>query len=390
MTASFAEALEARTQDVLDSLHALRRLLRSVSDDGAGRHRRPQSHGNRRRACSASSRAKTAPPKPSAGRRCARAAAAASRRCPEGVNPRFMLALARVAMQRARERRGAARERQRRVREDGPRRARALAHAAPARGAQALPQRPREGRAAGGRLLHRLQRAQDAAHRAALPRHPRRARRVVPRDGRARRLLRRAPVPHRRSRRLGPHRLPHDRPLRGDRRVARCWRGVRRARSSSARTCCRDARDGDPPAVRPRSVRRLSREPARAPEAAHAPPRREARRAARASRRRGRVRIGDRDPARDTRASNTSSSSSRRWATCATRSSRCRRSSATSTATSSKPPRAPASTTLAGVYHACHRELCSHEARLAVRGRQFPRADRRKHGHPARGRTSSG
>ena len=69
------------------------------------------------------------------------------------------------------------------------------------------------------------------------------------------------------------------------------------------------------------------------------------------------IRILQGDPG----ASNTSSSRSRRWATCATRCSRCPRSSARCTSGILEAAAAAKVDALAGVYHACHRELCSHE-----------------------------
>ena len=137
--------------------------------------------------------------------------------CPEGVNPRFLLAMARVAMARQqdepRERRKKGVENFRLV-ADGAnvlvahaarrRRSRAARPARRRAAAQRLDGQAR--RAPGFRVLHRLQRAQDAAHRAARARHHGRARRHLQRDGRSQPLLRHRPGAHRRHRSLRPRR----------------------------------------------------------------------------------------------------------------------------------------------------------------------------------------
>ena len=117
--------------------------------------------------------------------------------CDYGVNPRFLLAMARLAMTADGEgAAGAAQGRAsrtfRKLGEDVSVLSRLqLSEEALIR----LGQRPSQGtpprdRTAGRGVLHRLQRAQDAAHRAALPRHHGCDRHRLPGDGRADPLLR--------------------------------------------------------------------------------------------------------------------------------------------------------------------------------------------------------
>ena len=98
--------------------------------------------------------------------------------CDYGVNPRFLLDMARVAMAHAKnDARGAAPQRRRRLSQGGARRQADFAHSARRRAARAAGAGRQASAAARPptparfRVLHRLQRAQDAAHRAAGARH---------------------------------------------------------------------------------------------------------------------------------------------------------------------------------------------------------------------------
>ena len=129
--------------------------------------------------------------------------------CDYGVNPRFLLGMARVAMARHEDAPPrAAPCRRRRLPQGRARRQPHLAHATRRRDAGAARSEARQPagarRAAGLRLLHRLQRAQDAAHRAARARHHGHARRHLSGDGRSEPLLRRGADAHRRRRDLRP------------------------------------------------------------------------------------------------------------------------------------------------------------------------------------------
>ena len=97
------------------------------------------------------------------------------------------------------------------------------AHPSPARprpAGAAGPDRCARARAGepGDRLLYRLQRPQDAAYRAPLPRRDGRARGSIRGPRRAELLLRRLPVPRRRSGKIRRSVGAHHRPLRRERR----------------------------------------------------------------------------------------------------------------------------------------------------------------------------
>ena len=134
--------------------------------------------------------------------------------CDYGVNPRFLLGMARVAMARHQaepaERRGAGR---RRLPQGRARRHPHFAHATRRRDAGAARAEGRQPagarRGAGFRLLYRLQRAQDAAHRAARARYHGQARRHLSGAGRSHPLLRRGADAHRRHRHLRQVRREH-------------------------------------------------------------------------------------------------------------------------------------------------------------------------------------
>ena len=164
--------------------------------------------------------------------------------CDYGVNPRFLLTMARLAMLRASkdvsERRKAGVTQFRKVGEDVSVLSRLqLSESDLIR----LGQKPFEGgRArgfAGRGVLHRLQCAQDAAHRAALPRHHGQDRHRLSGDGRPDALLRHRPASRRRCRHAGPLRQQHH-----PQAVAvedRAGAGVvpELRRCSSAKPCCR-------------------------------------------------------------------------------------------------------------------------------------------------------
>ena len=159
--------------------------------------------------------------------------------CEYGVNPRFLLNMARVAMARAedepRARRKLGVDGFRLVARDVMQLSRLqLTNAQLAR----LGQIPRRAgcvrRAARRRVLHRLQCAQDAAHRAPGARYHGRARRELPCHGRPEPLLRHRADAHRRHRHVRPRRREHAGQARAA-RPGRCWPGVRAAWCSSTR-----------------------------------------------------------------------------------------------------------------------------------------------------------
>ena len=138
--------------------------------------------------------------------------------CPHGINPRFMLGLARTAVRR--------RQGKEPARRDGAQVfsgmsrgcARPFANAAPAGPAREDQPVSAARREAGGGsrrgVLHRVQRAAHPAHRPPLPGRPRHARGPLRGDGRAVELLRDLPVPGRGRRGRGTGRLQHDRTAR--------------------------------------------------------------------------------------------------------------------------------------------------------------------------------
>ena len=164
--------------------------------------------------------------------------------CDYGVNPRFLLTMARLAMLRsdkdATERRKQGVTVFRKIGEDvGVLTRLQLSEEALIRLGQRPSKEPARDRAAGRRVLHRLQRAEDAAHRAALPRHHGHDRHRLSGDGRADPLLRHQPASrrrHRDARRASP---PTPSTSCRSPRPSRCWRGARAASCSSARPCCR-------------------------------------------------------------------------------------------------------------------------------------------------------
>ena len=388
MTETFAEALEARTQDVLDLCTRCGKCFEVCPMTApAGIADRKRRRRRRRRAATSSRAARAR------GRGRALGAGVLGQRqlhprVPRGASTRASCSRSRASRCRsARAPRSSTRKAAPRSRKMG-RGVRVLSRMQlPPEVLKRFRSESREGRAARSRLLYRLQRAQDAAHRAALPRHPRCARRVVPGDGRPRRLLRRAPVSHRRSRCLGPHRLPHDRSLRRDRRVQGA--GVVPDVHDPAR---RERAAGTQGGAGPPTTSKRSSSSSRASSSDLKP----------LMRHRVEKRVGLHEHPGVAGVCESAIAILRaipgveyveleqpQVGYMCNSSSRCPRSSATCTATSSKPPSGAGVDALAGVYHACHRELCSHEARLAFRGREFPRADRRKHGHPARGRVQA-
>ena len=164
--------------------------------------------------------------------------------CDYGVNPRFLLTMARLAMLRTSkdvpERRKAGVTQFRKVGEDVERAVAAAAFRK--RSDPARPEAVEGDRArglAGCRVLHRLQRAQDAPHRAALPRHHGHDRHRLSGDGRADALLRHRPASRRRHRHAGAVSPTTPSTSCRSRRPGRCWRGARAASCSSARPCCR-------------------------------------------------------------------------------------------------------------------------------------------------------
>ena len=125
--------------------------------------------------------------------------------CDEGVNPRFLLAMARVAIAKAshdlpaRRRQGL--EKYRDLGRDVAMLSQLqLNDEVLERLGQKSASVVATGRTAGLRVLHRLQRAQDAAYRAARPRHHGCARHPLSGDGRAEPLLRRRAAAAGRSR----------------------------------------------------------------------------------------------------------------------------------------------------------------------------------------------
>ena len=136
--------------------------------------------------------------------------------CDYGVNPRFLLAMARLAMAKADkelpERRRQGVEKYREIGHDVTVLSRLqLDGEVLERLGQKSASVAKPARGAGFRVLYRLQRAEDAAYRAACPRHHGCARHLLPGDGRAEPLLRRHAAAHRRHRDVRPHGLEHDR-----------------------------------------------------------------------------------------------------------------------------------------------------------------------------------
>ena len=208
--------------------------------------------------------------------------------CPHGVNPRFMLGLARTAARR--------RQGEEPARRDGAEvfsgmsrgGAGPFENAASAGRAREDQPAPAARRAPGGgarrRFLHRVQRAPHPAHRAPLPGRPRHPRGPLRGDGRAVGLLRDLPVPGGGRRGRGPGRLQHH-------------RATRRRRHRGGALVVPElpdpARGGHPPdlfrgaggrSVRPHAVHRVRRRPAGPARPSHDPPRAAAGRPARAPR----------------------------------------------------------------------------------------------------------
>ena len=229
-------------------LHALRQMRRGLPGDRA----RPAS---RRRAARGHRRRHRHPAHSATGTEAARKWANSCvlsgeciKACDYGVNPRFLLGMARVAMARAKDDVAT----QRRGGVDGFRKvARDVTHISRMQLDDALLARLGQGaRQASGaageppgfRVLHRLQRAQDAAHRAACARHHGCARRHLSRSWAARRIAaawcRCAPAMSR-----PPAAWPRARSTScAAARPGRCSRGARRATCSSPRRRCRRSR----------------------------------------------------------------------------------------------------------------------------------------------------
>ena len=173
--------------------------------------------------------------------------------CDYGVNPRFLLTMARLAMTRdAKE--PAERRKQgvaafRKLGEDvGVLSRLQLSDEALIRLGQRPSKEPAASRTAGRGVLHRLQRAQDAAHRAAVPRHHGRARHRLQGDGRADPLLRHrascAPATPRRSSRFAANtinKLSQSKTGAGAGLVPELLRAVQRERAADLRA--RDRRE---------------------------------------------------------------------------------------------------------------------------------------------------
>ena len=159
--------------------------------------------------------------------------------CKHGINPRFMVQLAR-GLPASMPATGRCRRAGAGVPDDEPRRARVVAAADPARDAGALRAVARDAHQPARRgLLYRLQRPEDAAHRAAVPRHSRPARGRLRGHGRGRAMLRRVPVP-RPAISSRTTRSPTRRSTGWPRPAPRpCCPGARPARSRSARCRCR-------------------------------------------------------------------------------------------------------------------------------------------------------
>ena len=205
--------------------------------------------------------------------------------CDYGINPRFMVNMARIAAKAKLGDDAVRRARAAIFHDDGPQHARDLAAAAAARGAgpdqPAAARRRRIRRDAGHRLLHRLQRHQDAAYRAVGAGGARRARRALRGDGRQRDLLRHPAVQARR-REDGGTGLASTRSSGWPARARRASSpGARAARSRSARSRCRPSGNsfGDD-AVRHEPDRRVLRRTARRSAAAVRPSGQEAGRVA--------------------------------------------------------------------------------------------------------------
>ena len=166
--------------------------------------------------------------------------------CDYGVNPRFMLNMARVQMaQHANARRSSAAAASKASARSRARCSTFRACSSTTRcwsGSARSPTTARARRAAGFRVLHRLQRAQDPAHRAARARHHGCARHHLQGDGRADPLLRRRADAHRRRRDLRPLRAKPPWTSSPPARPRRCWPGARAATPSSPRPRCRRSR----------------------------------------------------------------------------------------------------------------------------------------------------
>ena len=206
--------------------------------------------------------------------------------CDYGVNPRFLLAMARVAMTKAAgelpERRRARRRELSAISGATSPRCRSCSSSRRPAGAARAGQEARRGdrrRAAGFRVLYRLQRAQDPAHRAARARHHGCARHHLSGDGRAVPLLRRRAHALGRRRDVRPHGHEHHRQAvalevrPGPVLVPELLRAVHRDDLADGRAPARRA------AVRDDAVHAVPHGPARRPAAAAATARRPARRA---------------------------------------------------------------------------------------------------------------
>ena len=242
MSATFESALADRVAAMADACTQCGKCFEVCPITEAGRHRGRRAAAGARPAWSTSCAGR--------GNEAARKWASACllsgeciKACDYGVNPRFMLAMARTSMARSnhepREGRKIGVEGFRKVARDVSAH---LAHAArrcscwrgSARSRRAEP--PPATSAAGLRVLHRLQRAQDPAHRAARARHHGYARRHLSGDGRAEPLLRRGADAHRRRRDLGPLLRSHHGQARRGARPGRWCRGARAATSQFTET----------------------------------------------------------------------------------------------------------------------------------------------------------
>ena len=173
-------------------MRQVRRGLSECEARPASRTRGPKTSSA---ACSTLCVPATAPRRRANGRASCMLSGECIKACDYGVNPRFLLAMARLGIAKAdnelaeRRRQGVERYPRSQPRRDACFRACSSIRGAGAAGPEigvGLDAR----RGAGFRVLHRLQCAQDAAHRLACPRYHGCARRQLPGDGRAEPLLR--------------------------------------------------------------------------------------------------------------------------------------------------------------------------------------------------------